>query len=117
MTALDNQIGGNHYKDFAIQPVEFIHKNGIDFLSGNVIKYVCRYSKKGGLKDLEKANHYIEILMQFYNDKMVDEGRCEEEGCVICEEHKKERIEVEEEYIKNRNFSGMFGFKLTECKD
>lgn len=64
MSALDKQIGGDHYKDFTIQPVEFIHRNGIDFLSGNVIKYICRWKSKGGLNDLEKAKHYIELLME-----------------------------------------------------
>ena len=71
MTALDQQIGGSHYKDFAIQPVEFIHRNGIDFLSGNVIKYVCRWKSKGGLNDLEKAKHYIELLIELSTTKEI----------------------------------------------
>lgn len=62
--ALDRQIGGSHYKDFAIQPVEFIHKNKIGFICGNAIKYLCRYSAKDGIKDLEKARHYIDILIE-----------------------------------------------------
>ena len=61
---LDSQIGGTHYKDFAIQPIEFIHKNKISFAAGNVIKYVCRYAAKDGVKDLEKARHYIDMLIQ-----------------------------------------------------
>jgi hypothetical protein len=69
VTALDEQIGGSHYKDFKIQPVEFIHRNGIDFLSGNVIKYVCRWKSKGGLNDLEKAKHYIELLIELSTNK------------------------------------------------
>lgn len=69
MTALDEQIGGSHYKDFAIQPVEFIHRNGIDFLSGNIIKYVCRWKAKGGLQDLEKAKHYVELLIELSANK------------------------------------------------
>lgn len=64
MSALDTQIGGNHYKDFAIQPVEFVHKNGIGFLEGNVIKYVCRHHKKNGKDDLLKALHYLQILLE-----------------------------------------------------
>lgn len=62
--ALDKQIGGTHYKDLPIQPVEFIHKNGIGFIAGNVIKYVCRYRTKGGTADLLKAKHYIEMLIE-----------------------------------------------------
>lgn len=59
------QVGGDHYKSFAIQPTEFITSNGLDFCTGNVIKYVVR--KKGDkakrLEDLNKAKHYIDILI------------------------------------------------------
>jgi hypothetical protein len=65
MTASKQQIGGSHYRDFAIQPSEFIHKNGIGFLVGNVIKYVCRYKAKNGRQDLEKARHYIDLLLEW----------------------------------------------------
>lgn len=64
MSALDSQVGGNHYKSLAIQPVEFIHKNEIPYLEGNVIKYVTRWRNKGGVADLEKAKHYIDLLIQ-----------------------------------------------------
>lgn len=63
-TALNSQVGGSHYKDLKIQPVEFIHANNIPFLEGNVIKYVCRWKVKNGIKDLEKAKHYIELLLE-----------------------------------------------------
>lgn len=62
--ALERQIGGSHYKDFVIQPVEFIHRNGIGFLEGNIIKYTCRHNKKNGKDDLLKAKHYIELLLE-----------------------------------------------------
>lgn len=68
MKATDIQEGGNHYKEFAIQPTEFIHKNQIPFIEGNVIKYVCRWRKKNGLQDLHKAKHYIDLLIQFENE-------------------------------------------------
>lgn len=64
MTALNKQIAGNHYKDLKIQPVEFIHANGIGYLEGNAIKYLTRWRAKGGLADLEKAKHYIELLIE-----------------------------------------------------
>ena len=63
-SALDVQTGGSHYKDMAIQPAEFIHKNGLGFLEGNVIKYTCRHKKKNGREDLEKAKHYIDLLIE-----------------------------------------------------
>lgn len=63
-SALDIQVAGNHYKDLAIQPVEYIHANGIGYFEGNVIKYVSRWRAKNGIKDLEKAKHYIELLIE-----------------------------------------------------
>ncbi len=56
MNPFKKQVAGNHYKDFKIQPIEFILKNNISFCEGNVIKYICRYKTKGGLQDLEKQN-------------------------------------------------------------
>ncbi|MNE29227.1 hypothetical protein D3C80_1227020 [compost metagenome] len=64
MNAMNKQEGGNHYKDAAIQPVEYIHANGIGYMEGNVIKYVTRWRKKNGLEDLKKAKHYLELLME-----------------------------------------------------
>lgn len=61
--ALNTQVGGNHYKDLKIQPVEYIHANGIGYFEGNVIKYVTRWRTKGGNADLLKAKHYIELLL------------------------------------------------------
>jgi len=52
-----------HY-DFPIPPIDFIEANGIGFIEGNIIKYVCRYRKKDGLKDLEKARHYLDMLIE-----------------------------------------------------
>jgi hypothetical protein len=62
--ALEVQVAGSHYKDMAIQPVEFIYANGIGYFEGNVIKYVSRWRSKGGIADLEKAKHYIDLLME-----------------------------------------------------
>lgn len=64
MKASDRQEGGSHYKTFAIQPVEFIHKNGIPFIEGNIIKYILRHKQKNGLEDLNKAKHYIDLLIE-----------------------------------------------------
>ena len=49
---------------FVIQPIEYITKNELDFLEGNVIKYVSRYEHKGGINDLLKARTYIEFLIE-----------------------------------------------------
>lgn len=63
-SALGVQVGGSHYKDMAIQPIEFIERNQLSFSAGNVIKYICRADKKNGLEDLEKAKHYIELMIE-----------------------------------------------------
>ncbi len=60
---LSRQQGGSHYKGMKIQPVEFIHANGIPFIEGCVIKYVSRWRQKGGIDDLKKAKHFLEILI------------------------------------------------------
>jgi len=67
MTALNKQVAGNHYKDQPIQPVEYIYANAIGYFEGNVIKYVSRWRKKNGIADLEKAKHYIELLIELEN--------------------------------------------------
>ena len=63
MKSYKKQVGGNHYKKYKIQPVEFIVKNNIGFCEGNIIKYILRFKEKGGVQDLEKAKHYIELLI------------------------------------------------------
>lgn len=63
--ALTTQVGGNHYKDMPIQPVEYIHKNGIGYFEGCVIKYVSRWRKKNGVEDLKKARHFLDLLIEF----------------------------------------------------
>ena len=60
----DKQIGGNHYKDCAIQPVDYIVKNNLDFLEGNVVKYITRHKLKGGVEDIKKVIHYAELILE-----------------------------------------------------
>lgn len=67
---LDVQVGGQHYKSLAIQPVEYIHANKLGYIEGNVIKYITRWNEKGGITDLEKAKHYIELLIELESKKL-----------------------------------------------
>lgn len=64
--ALDRQVGGDHYRHFLIQPVDFITLNRLSFLEGCIVKRVCRYKSKGGLEDLRKIQHEVELLIDFY---------------------------------------------------
>ena len=66
---LKEQVGGDHYSKLAIQPVEYINKNNLTYLQGNVIKYITRYKDKNGLQDLQKAKHYVEMLIELEEGK------------------------------------------------
>jgi len=63
MKSFKKQVGGSHYLKYKIQPVDFIIKNNIGFVEGNIIKYILRFKEKGGVQDLLKAKHYIELLI------------------------------------------------------
>ena len=63
--ATKKQIGGSHYQHFKIQPVEFCYHNNIPYLEATAIKYLCRHREKNGLEDLQKAKHFIDLLIEF----------------------------------------------------
>ena len=71
MSAYKKQIGGSHYRDLRYQPSEFINGNKLLFAEGNAIKYIVRHSKKNGKEDLEKAKHYIDMIIDrdYSNEK------------------------------------------------
>jgi len=58
---LNRQIGGQHYKDNAVQPLEYVVENGLGFCEANVVKYTTRYRHKNGIEDLRKVEHYIQL--------------------------------------------------------
>lgn len=58
------QVGGNHYKGFKIQPIEYIQANDLSYCEANVVKYVTRWRGKNGIEDLRKARHYIDLLIE-----------------------------------------------------
>ena len=64
MSALRDQHGGSHYRDLAIQPVQYIHANGIDFMAGSAIKYLTRHRSKGGADDIRKAMHFCRLILE-----------------------------------------------------
>ena len=67
--AWDKQVGGGHYKQYAIQPAQFALANGLDYAQSNAIKYIVRHKDKNGVQDLDKAIHYIELLKQHHYNK------------------------------------------------
>jgi hypothetical protein len=65
---LDTQVGGNHYNK-AIQPIEYIYKNNLGFIEGNIVKYITRHREKNGVEDLKKIKHYVDLLIELeYSD-------------------------------------------------
>lgn len=70
--ALNVQVGGNHYKSMNIQPVEFCMKNNLNFCVSSAIKYLCRYKNKNGKQDLEKARHFIDLLIEIEYPNDID---------------------------------------------
>lgn len=62
--SLDEQVDGNHYKKMKIQPAYFINENRLEFAEGNAIKYICRHKSKGKSKDIEKAIHYLQMILE-----------------------------------------------------
>ena len=68
-SALNKQVGGNHYKKLKIQPVEYIHANGIPFIEGCIIKYATRWRDKGGLQDIDKIIQFAELLKELEGKK------------------------------------------------
>ena len=77
-SALNRQVDGDHYKNFPIQPTVFTHKNGLSDIQSAVIWYMCRYNLKGTpLKDLQKAKHFIDILIELEG---LNEYSCSDAG-------------------------------------
>ena len=74
------QVGGSHYKNFHIQPYEFISKNNLSFFQGCVVKYVCRYMHKNGVEDLDKIIHYCELEKKKLQDSTPEERESWVEG-------------------------------------
>lgn len=77
VSALEIQVGGSHYKNMAIQPVEYILANNLGFVEGNIIKYASRWQSKGGIKDLEKIKHFADLLIEDVRSKQESSGNTE----------------------------------------
>lgn len=72
MSALDKQEGGDHYKNLMIQPITYIHANELDFLQGNVVKYITRHKDKNGAADVRKALHYCQLILELQYEETPD---------------------------------------------
>ena len=63
-SALSRQVGGEHYMSATIQPIEYIHANGLGFIEGCIVKYISRWRDKNGIEDLEKIKQYVDLLIE-----------------------------------------------------
>jgi hypothetical protein len=81
--ALKVQVGGSHYKGMKIQHVEFVHANGIPYIEANAIKYICRHRSKNGRQDIEKAIHYLQILLDLEYPPKPEGGPGEEDPMFV----------------------------------
>lgn len=62
--AMQKQVGGNHYKDLAIQPAQYCQMNRLNSLESAVIKYATRHQDKNGAEDINKAIHCLELILE-----------------------------------------------------
>lgn len=60
----NGQVGGTHYKECGIEPVEYIHANGLDFNEGSIVKYISRHRRKNGAEDIRKIIDYCNIILE-----------------------------------------------------
>lgn len=64
MSALDYQVGGGHYKDRRIQPVQYWKANLMGGCESSIVKYLTRWQDKGGLEDVRKARHFLQFILE-----------------------------------------------------
>lgn len=63
-SVLETQVGGSHYKNMTMQPVEFAVKANLSFIQGSIVKYVSRYKSKNGKQDIDKAIHFAKLAIE-----------------------------------------------------
>jgi len=103
----DTQVGGNHYQTMKIQPAEFINKNEMKFAEGNAIKYICRHVNKGGLQDLQKAKHYIDMIIERDYGDDAEKSKVFDQVLKKVDEHRGDvkvtygDVSISDEYIKS----------------
>jgi hypothetical protein len=85
MSALDTQVGGAHYREGGIQPVQYIEANNLGFLEGCVLKRVTRHNRANGKgrQDIEKAIHELQLLLELRYPKAQEPLEFDEERADI----------------------------------
>lgn len=65
----ESQIGGSHYKNYAIQPAEYCQRNQLNWCESNIVKYATRHRQKHGAEDIKKIIHYAQLLLEWEYDE------------------------------------------------
>ena len=103
MKPYDKQIGGTHYQNFKIQPSKFVIENELLYPEGCVIKYILRHRLKGKKQDLEKAKHFIDMIIERDYPEKKELAECYKEAKRQTEERKaKEWIKGYNKWKKNK---------------
>lgn len=97
----NGQVGGDHYKKCGIEPVEYIHANGLDFFRGNIVKYVTRDKDKNGAEDIWKVIDYANMILEF-DYGILPEAKIKENGDVVMEEQEYPHEETLAEEVERR---------------
>ena len=74
--ASDIQVGGSHYKNRPIQPVEYSERNNLSFLEGCIVKRITRWKEKDGIKDLRKIQHEVDLIIEIHELGEDDSYQC-----------------------------------------
>ena len=69
MSALQTQVGGSHYKDKAMQPVELWAALNLNAFQGAIVKYITRHKEKNGAADIDKAEHFFALMIELEQAK------------------------------------------------
>ena len=100
----NKEVGGTHYADMKIEPIELICALDVDFIQGSIIKYISRYKNKNGVEDLNKALHYCNI--GFSNIPSPDRKKwCLDRSADLCIH----------EYCVLNDFSNVIETAITNC--
>lgn len=69
---MEGNVKPQYYQKGKTEVWDFVIEQGLGFLAGNIIKYVCRYKEKNGIEDLRKAQTYLEKLIKVTEDGKQD---------------------------------------------
>lgn len=111
MSAFKTQISGGHYLDLAIQPAQFMRANGVPHAEGEAIYHILRHRQKRGLEDLEKAIHWIQLIIDM---DYPEESRQERAGDVQEATKPTEALPVSREIVNVDSMAYAEGFSPME---